>query len=392
MQSLEAISNLKLRASWGRNGNDRIDNFIFQQTFALGQDYVLGENVPVSAAAVTTLANPDIRWETTEQLDIGLDAGFFQNRLQMTADYFVKNSFDVLYNNFPIPATLGVGNLEARNAADVLNRGFELGLNWRKLEGEFNYGLGGNVTRLHNEVTGLGDGQETISGNTILRVGEPIRAYYGYQVIGIFQTQEEVDNAPIHFNGTAPGDFQFVDWSGPEGEPDGVIDADDRVVIGNPYPDWTYNLTGFANYKGFDFSFVFQGVQGVDRLMIGNGQTPMTDDRRNVLTYWVNRWTPDNPSTELPRLGNLGRNDLPSTFYIQDASYLRLKNIELGYTLPEAIAERVGIEKLRIYASGQNLLTFTQMENFDPERANTNFNARNFPIYKVYTLGLNLSL
>lgn len=392
MQSVTAISDLKLRASWGRNGNDRINNFIFQQTFALGEDYVLGDNVPVSAAAITTLSNPDIRWETTEQLDIGLDASFFNNQLQLTADYFLKNSFDVLYNNFPIPATLGVGNLEARNAADVRNEGFEFGLNFRDLEGEFTYGFGGNATYLTNEVTSLGEGQETINGNTILREGEPIRAYYGYQVLRIFQNQEEIDNAPIHFNGTAPGDFQFVDFSGPDGEPDGVIDANDRVVIGNPYPTWTYNLNGFANYKNFDFSFVFQGVFGVDRLMIGNGQTPITDNRRNVLTYWEGRWTADNPSTELPRLGSLGQNDLPSSFYIEDASYLRLKNIELGYTLPASIANLIGITNLRIYASGQNILTFTKMENFDPERAAGNFNARNFPIYKVYTVGLNLTL
>ncbi|MFK7920639.1 MAG: SusC/RagA family TonB-linked outer membrane protein [Bacteroidia bacterium] len=392
MKSVKAISNLKLRASWGRNGNDRINNFIFQQTFALGQDYVLGEDQAVSAAAITTLANPDIRWETTEQFDIGLDASFFKSQLQFTADYFVKNSFDVLYNNFPIPSTLGVGNLEARNAADVMNKGIELGLNYRKLEGEFTYGLGANLTYLTNEVTGLGDGQETISGNTILRVGEPIRAYYGYQVLGIFQNQEEIDAAPIHFNGTGPGDFQYVDFSGPEGEPDGVIDAEDRVIIGNPYPTWTYNMNGFANYRGFDFSFVFQGVQGIDRLMFGNGQTPMTDDRRNVLSYWENRWTAESPSTELPRLGNLGRNDLPSTFYIQDASYLRLKNIELGYTLPENLTQAIGLTQLRVYASGQNILTFSQLENFDPERASGNFNARNFPIYKVFTLGLNVSL
>lgn len=392
LKSIDAISNLKLRASWGRNGNDRINNFIFQQTFALGGDYILGEDVPVSAAAVTSLANPDIRWETTQQLDIGIEAGLFNNKLELTADYFIKNSFDVLYNNFPIPASLGVGNLEARNAADVQNRGFEMGLNFRNLEGDFTYGFGANATYLTNEVTSLGDGQETINGNTILRVGEPIRAYYGYRVLQIFQSAEEILAAPIHFNGTAPGDFQYVDYSGPDGVPDGYIDADDRIVIGNPYPTWTYNFTGFANYKGLDFSFVFQGVSGVDRLMLGNGQTPMTDDRRNVLTYWENRWTPENPSTELPRLGALGQNDLASTFYIQDASYLRLKNIELGYSLPERISSAIGITQLRVYASGQNILTFTQFENFDPERAATNFNARNFPIYKVYTLGVNVSL
>ncbi len=243
-----------------------------------------------------------------------------------------------------------------------------------------------------NKVTSLGPGgEETIGGNTIIRIGEPFNAYYGYQTLGVFQTAEEVKSAPVQFGSsrTAPGDLRYADLSGPDGKPDGLVNAFDRVVIGNPFPRLIYNFTTNLLYRGFDFGLVFQGVSRVDRIFNGNGQLPMADDRNNALSYWTGRWTPESPSATLPRLGGFN-NTVFSDFYVQDASFLRLKNLEVGYTIPATISSKAFIRKLRVYVSGQNLATFTKLENFDPERASGTNTDRLTPLYKVYTAGLNL--
>lgn len=395
IKRLDFVSNLKLRASWGLSGNDRIDNYIYAQTYNPGIDYVLGPDVNVVGVALTSLANPNIRWEQTEQYNIGLDLSLFKAKFDLTADYFSRNSTDILYTNFPIPATLGVASLQAQNAASMINRGVELGLNYRDRIGKLRFSVGGNMTKLlENQVTGLGDGgEETITNTDIIRIGEPFRAYYGYQAIGIFQSLAEVAEAPRQFGNanTGAGDIRYADLSGPNGTPDGIVDAFDRVVIGNPNPDMLVNFNGSVELMGFDLNVLLQGVVGVDRLLMGNGNMPMVDDRSNALEFWLNRWTPENPSTSLPRVGGQN-NQQVSTFYIQDASYLRLKNLELGYTLPKNLSNRIGIDRLRIFAGAQNLLTFTKLEHFDPEGARGNQSNRNAPLYKTITFGVNVKI
>ena len=389
------LTNLKVRGSWGITGNDRIGNYIYEQTYNTGLDYVLGNDVTVGGVALTGLSNPTIRWEEVEQFNIGLDAAFLENRVQVTADYFERNSQDILYGNFPIPSTLGTTNLPAQNAASMINRGFELSISHRNRVGGINYSIGGNVTRLiENRVTGLGDGgEETIGGNNIIRIGEPLRAYFGYQAVGIFQSAAEVVSAPSQFGNTAtaPGDIRYADISGPDGSPDGVVDAFDRTVIGNPYPGWLYNFSGSISYKGFDVNVLLQGVQDIDRLITGNGNFPIADNRSNVLDYWINRWTPENPSEFLPRVGGQN-NTVVSTFYLNDASYLRLKNIEIGYTAPIEWTEKIGVRRLRVFVGGQNLLTFTNLEFFDPEGASGGNSNRQAPLYKTLTFGFNLDI
>jgi TonB-linked SusC/RagA family outer membrane protein len=393
LSKLQWLSDLKLRASWGVTGNDNIGNYIYDQTYNAGLDYFLGTNTVVSAVALTRLANPTITWETVKQYDIGLDAALFRNKLSLTADYFKRTSSDVLYGNFPVPSTIGVTNLAAQNAADMVNSGLELAANYHDRVGKLNFSLGASLTKFaDNRVTGLGDkGLETINAESIIRIGVPFNAYYGYKVIGIFQSAAEVAAAPKQFGSvrTAPGDFQYADLSGPGGKVDGVIDAFDRTVIGNPFPKMIYNFNGSLAYNGIDFNFLFEGLYKLDRLMNDNGQTPLDGDRNNALSYWIDRWTPNAPSTTLPRLGGQN-NTVPSTFYIQDASYLRLKSIELGYTIPESVTRKWGISKLRVYAGGQNIVTFTGMKNFDPERARGGNTDQLTPLYKVYTFGLNL--
>ena len=393
MRHNKLVSGLKIRATWGKSGNDRIGNYIYEQNYNTSLDYTLGNGTVVPAVALTSLANPLITWETIEQFDIGLDAAFLKNRLFLNVDYFQRTSTDILYTNFPVPSSLGVTNLAAQNAAGMVNKGLEVALNFRSSLGKLKYTLGGNVTRMaDNEVTDLGPGgEETISGFNIIRIGQPFQAYFGYQTLGIFQNAEEVAKAPVQFGSktTAPGDLQYADVSGPAGVPDGIIDANDRVVIGNPYPKWIYNFNLNLEYSGFDFSVQFQGLGGVDRLLNGNGQLPMVDDRNNVLSYWLNRWTPENPSTELPRLGG-NNNQQVSDFYIQDASFLRLKNLEIGFALPAKLMNKVKIQKLRIFLSGQNALTFTKLKDFDPERNSGQNTDRLTPLYKVFNTGLNL--
>tara|TARA_R110002012_G_scaffold283304_1_gene473506 strand:- start:21449 stop:24589 length:3141 start_codon:yes stop_codon:yes gene_type:complete len=392
LADVKNVNSLKLRASWGVTGNDRIGNYIFEQTYNSNLDYVLGNDVNVGGVGLTSLSNPLIKWEEVEQYNIGFDAAFFKNKLQLTGDFYERKSSDILYGNFPIPNTLGVTNLAAQNAASMVNRGLELSINHSNNFGKFNYNLGVNFTKLIlNEVTGLGaGGEETIAGNNIIRIGEPLRAYYGYRAIGIFQSIEEVALAPVQFGNaiTGPGDIQYADISGPDGVPDGVINADDRTVIGNPYPGLLYNINGGFEIGGLDFSFLFQGVNNIDRLLEGNGQYPMADDRSNVLEYWINRWTPENQSEFLPRVGGQN-NTVTSTFYLRDASYLRLKNVELGYTLPKEVTQKMKIDRLRFFAGGQNILTFSKISDFDPERAAGAQSNRLAPLYKTITFGVN---
>jgi TonB-linked SusC/RagA family outer membrane protein len=386
MQKFDFISDLKLRGSWGLSGNDRVGNYIFAQNYNPNLDYLLGDNAVVGVG-ITNLANPLIRWEQTEQYNFGIDLSLFKNRLEIIADYFTRESTDILYSNFPVPSTIGISNISARNSASMINRGLEFGANFRGNAGELKYSFGGNFTRLFiNEVTDLGENSvETITIDNIIRVGEPFRAYYGYVADGIFSDFGEVADHPTQFGNalSGPGDIRYVDVN-----EDGVIDQDDRTVIGDPNPDWLVNFNASFEYKNFDMSMLFQGVVGVDRLFMGNGNLPMQDDRSNVLDFWLDRWTPENPNSSLPRVGGQ-ENTRVSTFYIEDASYLRLKNLEIGYSLPKSFIKRFKMSKFRIFFGGQNLLTFTGLENFDPEGGTGRFSNRNVPLYKVYTVGLN---
>ena len=393
MSNMNSIDNLKLRGSWGISGNDRIGNYLYEQNYNVGFDYLLGSGVVVPAVALQILANPAIRWEEIEQFNIGFDLNMFRNKFSLVADYFKRSSSDILYPNFPVPATLGVTSIAAQNAANMVNEGIEVNASYRHDFGALKMTLGGNVTYMKDSrVTGLGnEGRPTIDGNTIIEIGSPLRAYYGYNVLGVFQTAEEVAAAPRQFgsNLTKPGDLRFADISGPKGVPDSIVDANDRMVIGNPYPRWIYGFNLGFEFKGFDLNAVFQGVADLDRIFNSNGQLPMTDDRNNALSYWIDRWTPSNPSDKLPRLGGVNNQQF-STFYIQDVSYLRLRNLELGYTLPVRLSKKAGLNKFRVFVSGQNLLTFTKLEHFDPERATGGATDRLTPLYKVFTTGVNL--
>jgi TonB-dependent starch-binding outer membrane protein SusC len=392
LKKIKWLSELKVRGSWGLSGNDQIPRYGFSQNYNAGLDYTLGTTTVVPAVAITSLANPFLAWETAEQYDIGLDAGFFRNKLTLVVDYFDRKTRDILYTNFPLPPSLGVTNLIARNSASMQNKGLEVELNYRNKHKKFTYNVGGSVTyNISNKVISLGnDASPTIGAQSVIRQGQPFQAYFGYQVIGIFQTMEEVNSSPRQFGSvnTRPGDFKYADITGPDGKPDGIVDNRDRTMIGDPNPEFIYNFRGNFTLGGVDFALMFEGVGNIDRILMANGQLPMEGDRNNVLNYWVNRWTPENPNNKLPRLGGQN-NQLVSNFYVQDASYLRMKNLEIGYTFPEKLSKKGMLSKFRIYVSGQNILTFTKMENFDPERARGTNTDQLTPLYKIYTIGLN---
>lgn len=387
MNDFPALSFLKLRGSWGKLGNQEIGNYAYTQNIDITQNYIIGGELS-SGAALTTLANPDLKWETTTITDIGLDMNFFRNRLQITADWFNKTSSDILVK-LPIPQTMGNLDPPYQNIAKVRNRGVELDVKFNNNIGELGYYAGFNVTKVENEILDIAGMTSWLSngGRNINLEGHPIGTFYGLVFDGYFQNEEEIANGPTQFTDLKPGDIRYKDLSGPDGVPDGKIDETyDRTINGSPFPDWTYSFNFGGSYKGFDLYCFFQGVSGVDRYLFHNNQ-----DAGNFTTEALDYWTPDNPNAAYPRFINMTNNNKNSTFWLKDASYLRLKNIEIGYTLPRTVISKLGLDNVRVYLSGNNLITFTKMVDMDPEKALEDERARTYPQSKVYSIGLNIN-
>lgn len=365
----KALEFLKIRASWGQNGNDRIGNYGFTSVVLSGQNYTFGPGQIITNGSVPlTVANPDLRWETITQTDIGFDATFFNGRLAWTSDFYVKNTSGMLYAA-PIPLTVGA-NPPVRNIASVKNQGWETDLQYRNRSGAFKYSFGGNISIVKNEVTGLGEGGEPVfagrvqSANanvTKTQVGQPIGAYFGYVTDGIFQSQQEVADHAFQNENTAPGDIRFQDLNG-----DGVVNTDDQTYIGNPIPDFTYGFNADVEWKGFDFGIFLQGAQGND-LYNATVRYDFTYVNRPVSV--LNRWTGPGTSNSEPRvnLSDPNQNARVSDRFVENGSYLRLKNVQLGYSLPKKWLQKIGFEKFRVYGSAQNLFTFTRYTGMDPE-------------------------
>ncbi|RYF37889.1 MAG: TonB-dependent receptor, partial [Chitinophagaceae bacterium] len=355
MEQQNVFSNLKLRASWGKNGNQEIPNNAFD-TFISTNEF---------GVAVQRFGNPDIQWETTTQTNFGLDLGFLNNKLNISADYFNKKTDDILLTIELPPSTVGQIDRTFVNAGSVVNKGFEFLINYQDNDGDFKYGVTANFATLDNEVTHLQERVNVLGDlNAPYRteVGRPINSYYGYQFIGVYQNEAEIDTHLFADAGTTrPGDMKFADRNG-----DGQINPDDRTFIGNPVPKMTYGLSFNAAYKGFDFSFMLQGVQDVDRY---NDLKKIIDyDSRpfNSTTAVLGAWNGEGTSNTIPRnaLDDNGGSRISSAF-VEDASYLRLKNIEIGYTFGKNLPK--SLTGLRIYVSGQNLLTWSDYYGLDPE-------------------------
>ena len=396
-QTRDWLTNLKVRASWGKNGNDNIGDFAYTTLTALGasSNYYFGQSAAmVYGSKANRLANEDLKWEESEQTDLGLDFGFWNNQLTFSVDYYIKKTNGMIIE-MPIPSYVG----EARplaNVGDMENSGweFELGYKWNIADAHF--AVKGNASYLKNKLKNLGNDTGFLNygisqfsdGGTRAENGQPFPFFYGYKTDGILQNQAEADAYNSKYGTSSkPGDFRFVDTNG-----DSTITSDDRTNIGNGVPDWTFGLNLDAEWKGFDLSLFFQGVSGADvfdatyRQDIASGNYP---------TWVLNRWTGEGTSNTVPTLGD-SKNWVVSDMYIQDGSYLRLKNVTLGYTLPHNLTNRIGISRLRIFGRAENLLTWTKYWGFDPEigsgSTSLGVDYGVYPQARTYTIGFNISL
>lgn len=366
----EVIDFGKIRASWGQNGNDNIGNYGYTSVVSSGQNYTFGPGQTITNGSVALGAsNPDLKWETSTQTNIGFDLEFFDSRLQLITDYYVKKTSDMLYA-IPVLSTAGTAP-PTQNIATAVNKGFELAANFRaKSSSVVKYNIGGNITFINNEITNLGTGGEPINSgriqsanSTVSRtdVGHPLASFYGFVTDGLFQTQADVESHAFQNENTAPGDIRFKDLNG-----DNVIDVEDQTYIGNPIPKMTYGLTGDISFMGFDLGMFWQGTQGND---IYNGSVRYDFSYVNRPNSSLNRWTGPGTSDFEPRvnLNDPNQNARVSDRFVEDGSYLRLKNIQLGYTFPALLTNKVRIKEFRIYVSAQNLFTFTKYTGLDPE-------------------------
>ena len=409
------ISDLKLRASWGQLGNSSIRPFGYIPLIGFGSNYVLGSGQRiVTGAAPLFPANESIRWETTTTTNLAVDLGLLEDRLSFTAEYYIKESDDILLEK-PLPLSAGYQENPPFNVGKVNNYGLELAATYRQSVGNLTYSVGANFSTLRNEVIDLGGSPPIASTFDVggffpnsTRVGSPISAFYGYVADGIFQNQGDVDRHATQ-EGAAPGDIRFRDISGPEGVPDGVIDGEDREVIGNPLPDYAFGLNAQFSYLGFDLSFLVQGVYGNEIYNATRINLENFSDFGNKHNYIIGRWTGEGTSDRVPRLvwtdpnNNFGRS---SSYFVEDGSYVRLKNVQLGYNLPGPMLERVGITHARVYVSGENLITLTRYSGYDPEIGsvpgtggqgtdesfrsfNNGVDIGNYPIARSFTVGVN---
>jgi len=392
------LSDLKLRASWGETGNFLIPNYA---SIGLLSSYnTTFDGSLTNGIAPSTISNQDLSWEKTTSFDIGLDFGFLNDRIYGSLEYFKSTTTDLLLA-VQIPSALGFSNA-LTNIGEVVNKGFEISVTSRNLTGALNWTTDFNFSTIENEVTKLGPSGDPIlsrggAGNRhITKVGEPIGSYYGYQTNGIYQNQAEIDNSGIvdQIASPQPGDFKWVDVNN-----DGFINSADRTTIGNYLPDFTYGINNRFEYNNFEFTFLLQGVEGnevlnLTRRHMGNGEA-----NYNSYSEWTNRWRSEaEPGNGLiPRANRQtgNSNNRPSNYQVEDASYLRLRNVTLAYTFPESNFNGK-LDRLRLYLSGTNLFTKTDYLGFNPEvnnqDDNTNVQGEDYgayPLSSVITFGIN---
>lgn len=383
----DIISDLKLRASWGKTGNQTAGLYAFYDSYT-STTYNLNGSV-VQGYMQTSLANKELKWETSTQTDIGLDAGFLNNRLTLAADYYYKRTDGILVS-LPISGTIGL-DAPVQNAAIVNNKGFELSLDWKDNVGDFSYGVNFNISNNWNKVVSLGGSNPTLNGGasdviTTVREEYPINSYWGYQTDG-FLTQSDLDNGYAKYDSRMTlGDLKYVDSN-----KDDKIDAEDMSVIGNEFPRFPFALSANAAWKGFDFSFMLQGVMDAQTRVSG-ALAEGGNFEGFTLDIFKDYWTPENTDARFPRpRKSVDYNSMMSDFWVIDADYIRLKNIQLGYTLPHEMTKKLNIDKVRVYLAGSNLLTFSPLKEWglDPEFVSGRF--LYYPQTSVYTIGFNLT-
>lgn len=412
MKDLTWLDDLKLRVSYGSLGNQSVASYAYMATYTTSLPdgrYTFGPGTQTlyQGYYAGVMANPDLKWETTTQANVGIDASLFKNKLLLTLDYYNKKTKDILINPPALGAYGSIGN-QLINGATVKNHGFEATIEYRDRIRDFSYDVSFNISTYRNKVTSLGNNAQPIYGPkfrdaysiTRTDVGNPIGYFYGYKTAGIFKSEAEVEaytnsKGELYQPLAQPGDFRFEDVN-----KDGVLDADDRTKIGDAVPDFSYGLNIDLAYKGFDLNVFMQGVQGTDIWNAIRYTFGFVGLKYNYFEEVLGRWTPDNVNATVPRATwtDPNNNKRPSDYYIEDGSYLRMKNISLGYTLPRPLTKRVGIEKVRFYVSAQNLFTITSYSGYDPELGidtigadlESNVDRGQYPQSRSYSVGVNV--
>jgi hypothetical protein len=375
MKGIAWLSYLKLRASWGSLGNERIGNYPYQSTIGFGNTLIYqgGQVVSGQSAVVEQYAIRDISWETTESYDFGIDAGFFNNKLRFTGDYYKKTTKDMLLD-LEIPDYIGLEN-PSQNTGEMNTKGWEFVLNWNDRIGDLRYSASVNLSDFKSVMGDLGGTQ--FLGSQVKFEGSEFNEWYGYKTDGIFQTQEEVAESAKLNNNVKPGDIKLLDISGPEGIPDGKISSEyDRVLLGGSLPRYLYGGNIQLGYKNFDFSMVFQGIGKQKVEMTQRMVRPFLNEYIEVPqlivgNYWSKYNTDEqNLNADYPRVSNVGNpnNYSFSDFWLFNGAYFRLKNITLAYSLPKMVIEQLKMQNVKVYASISDLLSVDNYpKGWDPE-------------------------
>ena len=398
MSGQDFMDHLKLRVSYGTTGNQEIGTglslgILNNSRAVLNNDLALGKKP-------RQIPNPDLSWENTEQFDIGVDFGFLNGRIEATLDYYIKTTNDLLYT-LQIPNTTGFSTIVS-NIGSMENKGLELDVNTFNLTGAFEWNTNFNLSINRNELLDLG-GQVTEfietsrSVSSIATVGEPLGNFYGYEVAGIFQQGEDIAGSPQPQ--AEPGDRKYVDQNG-----DGVINSLDRTIVGNALPDFIFGLNNTFSYKGFDLAVFIQGMQGFDIYNRTMNTALSLNGQVNNTTRALDRWTPQNPNTNVPRAlqnrvdPSVNPQSSVLSDFVEDGSFIRISNVTLGYSLPAGMLEKLKVQRVRVYLGAQNLATFTDYSGFDPEV--NSFGQNNliqsvddftYPRASTYLAGLNVT-
>jgi TonB-dependent starch-binding outer membrane protein SusC len=401
MQNLKLINELKLRVGYGELGNQGINNFETTQTLVAGGNSVFGGTI-YRGVVPARLPNPDLKWETTAEINIGLDFSILGNRISGSVDYFDRKTKDQLFTK-PLPSVVGFTSVRT-NFGEVQNKGLEIGLRTKNLTGKLSWNSALTLSFLKNEVTQLPDFTQQIIGGqigtfisnyTIVKEGSPLQSFYGYKINGIFQQGDDIQNSPKpNVTGYAAGMPRFADEF-----PDGVIDDKDRVILGDPFPDFNFGVNNSFKYGGISLDIFVLGVQGIETLdaNITESLYPTNDARNSISRYFIDRWTPENPSNELPSGMNAslyGGARSINSLTVVDASFVRLKNITVGYAFP---MKKIGfLSSLKVYAAADNLLTITDFDGFDPDASATGassvtkVNYNSYPLARTIRIGLDV--
>lgn len=397
------LTNTKLRLSWGKNGNENIGAFRYMANVAIGNNYVFGtpgHQSIVMGSKPSGTPNKDLKWEESEQYDAGLDFGFFNNALTFTVDYFYKKTNGML-KEMSIPSYLGESKPWG-NVGSMKNEGVELELGYKFNKGDWNFGISANASYLKNELINLGNAGGFEMYDNVHQIGNVSRAengmpypyFYGYKTNGIFQNKEQID-AYVNDKGqklqpnAVPGDVIFVDF-----DKNGEINDKDKTMIGKGTPDWTFGLNLNASWKNIDFSMLLSGAMGQEIMDV----TRRLDCRYvNLPAEFMNRWHGEGTSNTMPRFSWANNNDnwRVSDLYVHNGSYARIKNIQLGYTLPSYLTQKIFIQKLRFYVAAENLLTMTSYKGLDPElngdERSNGIDRGYYPQARTFTVGVNLN-